>query len=505
MMSSLAPTKTPSHLATRPGHHAIFPVASRARDPLSRPMKGKYAIVIVGVTIGAVLAISMGVVVCKLVLAPAITRGMAGYYYALGTQAHRRGNDKEAMDDYNRAITADPKFANAYYGRGILKLDARDLDGATAEFDRALRLAPKLAVAWYGRGLAKDRKGNHLAAIADYDEALKLAPNTTNAWRGRAVAKWYLKDWDGVIADESKALELDPRLADAYEGRGVAYWNKGNANATIADLDHALDLNPQLTNSWHYRALAKSSKRDWDGALADYNRLLQIKPGYPVALVGCGITKQHKGDLAGAIADETSALEIDPKYGYAWANRALARILAGDREGAATDIRRALEIDPGGPLAYAARASLEYYDRNWTDSLRDFRRYSDLTRTDKGSAQLSIWLLRARLNEKEEADKDLAAYRDGHKEQKAGDFTTKLADFFLARISEADLIAAAEAADPKERGKELCRAWYCAGMKKLLDSDEAAAKADFEKCVATQEKSIWSFHAAEAELQALGK
>src|SRR5215471_7497333 len=79
------------------------------------------------------------------------------------------------------ALKLRTKDANAYYHRGLAKIDKGDLDGAIAEFNRAIELDPKYAKAYNNRGNAKIAKGDLDQASADYNRAIDLDPKYANA------------------------------------------------------------------------------------------------------------------------------------------------------------------------------------------------------------------------------------------------------------------------------------------------------------------------------------
>ena len=52
------------------------------------------------------------------------------------------GRYREAIEELNKAIEADPKFALAYNARGYAYYRLRDYSHAIADFDKALVLRP---------------------------------------------------------------------------------------------------------------------------------------------------------------------------------------------------------------------------------------------------------------------------------------------------------------------------------------------------------------------------
>jgi lipoprotein NlpI len=85
------------------------------------------------------------------------------------------------------------------------------------------------------------------------------------------------------------------------------------------------------------------------------------------------------------------------------------------------------------------------------------------------------------------------------------DLTSKIAAFLLGHIDENNLIANAASPDPKREPGQYCKAWYFAGMKRLLSGDTNTAINYFQKCLATNQKEICEYTFAQTQLQALGQ
>jgi tetratricopeptide (TPR) repeat protein len=81
-----------------------------------------------------------------------------------------------SLQDYTKAIELNPKFADAYYNRGLLRFNNRRDDGAIRDFTKAIELKPRLTPAYSKRALARKNKGDYLGAIADLEQAIQLQP-----------------------------------------------------------------------------------------------------------------------------------------------------------------------------------------------------------------------------------------------------------------------------------------------------------------------------------------
>ena len=72
-----------------------------------------------------------------------------------GAVRFARGDLRGAVADFDRALDADPGYAEAYHNRGVARHSLGDLGPAIADFDRALRLDPGRAGSYYDRGVAR--------------------------------------------------------------------------------------------------------------------------------------------------------------------------------------------------------------------------------------------------------------------------------------------------------------------------------------------------------------
>jgi lipoprotein NlpI len=216
-----------------------------------------------------------------------------------------------------------------------------------------------------------------------------------------------------------------------------------------------------------------------------------------------GATKASNGDRAGAIADYTRAIKLDPKNVDAYNNRGTEKQNAGDVAGAFADFSRAIEINPLDPNPYYNRGAIYFLKRDWKKALSDLRRHDELNEEDEDAPPV-IWAAQARLGEKEAADRELSGFVADHPEQ-ADPFNTKIENFLLGKISEQDLLAAADSVDEKKRPEQQCEAWYYAGLKRMLNGDKAGAAEAFSKSVATGAKTVYECDFAGAELKDLGR
>jgi serine/threonine protein kinase/tetratricopeptide (TPR) repeat protein len=145
--------------------------------------------------------------------------------YALGDEAHQKGNDiPEAYDHYKRALELDPKLAMAWARLGVLKLNTGAISEAAQNFTRAYQLSDnvsereKLYIAghYYSTVVGDLNKSIETLQVATQEYPLDIS-NFIN------LGVFYLQNGELEKSDAAnkRALALQPDNAIALEN-GVA-------------------------------------------------------------------------------------------------------------------------------------------------------------------------------------------------------------------------------------------------------------------------------------------
>jgi lipoprotein NlpI len=158
---------------------------------------------------------------------------------------------------------------------------------------------------------------------------------------------------------------------------------------------------------------------------------------------------------------------------------------------------------PQNGRAYYDRGCFYYDTYQFTNALADFRKACELGSDAQDYSCFRIWLIRARLGEKDAATQELATYLEHRNVEKSNDWPLKVGHFLTGQLSEADFLEAAADTNAKTDQEQHCEAYFYAGMKHLLESDKTTAADYFKKCLATNVKYFGEYQSAEAELRRL--
>lgn len=288
-----------------------------------------------------------------------------------------------ALLDFDKAISLDPKNADAYLGRSRARTLKGDQAGAAADCRRAVELdsarsgsCDEQAAGDGGKAAQAPDLGQpkpadaasvpqtihpNLAATDDTLAAKSLETNDQRALQAILGGDAWLDmgKYDKAIGAYDVVIALEPDNRFGYFGRGRARAATRDYGQAIADFDKVIQLAPNFAAAYSHRGLAKVTSGDVDGALADCDRAATLDPKSRDAHYCKGMAWHAKGDAARAVAAYTVAIGIDPKADASYYARGMARADSKDYAGAIADFDQALKLDPGnGDYTVARKAAV---------------------------------------------------------------------------------------------------------------------------------------------------
>ncbi len=182
--------------------------------------------------------------------ASAYDQYLRGRGYLLDYQKHE--NIDSAISAFNRALTLDPKYAEAYAALGKaygLQYEegqgGRELmEKARSACDHAVASSPSLAEGHTCLGSVFRATGEYDKAVAQFREATTLDPTSDDAFRGLADAYEKLNQPDEAEATFRKAISLRPQYWGGYNWLGFFYWQQGRYDDAARMFKEVVSLMP---------------------------------------------------------------------------------------------------------------------------------------------------------------------------------------------------------------------------------------------------------------------
>jgi Tfp pilus assembly protein PilF len=133
-----------------------------------------------------------------------------------GTQAHDAKRYDEAIENYRKALTIDPVYANAYYEMAYTLSEMGDQAGALDNVVRSLTIDPKSEQSYVLKGNVLDNLGFPEEAKKTYLALLSVMPSSYMGHLNLGICEVRLGDSKGGQDEMKKARDISPERPSPY-------------------------------------------------------------------------------------------------------------------------------------------------------------------------------------------------------------------------------------------------------------------------------------------------
>ncbi|XP_019500217.1 PREDICTED: tetratricopeptide repeat protein 6 [Hipposideros armiger] len=301
--------------------------------------------------------------------------------YNLGLCYMEEGNLQMAFDSFTKAVKANPNFAAGFYQRGLCKVKLQK-ESSILDFNRAITLDPQYYEAYLSRVAFYGMKGRYSKAILNCNEAIKIYPQSVRAYLYRGVLKYSNK----ALTDYGIVLLLDAGetvTLNTFINRGLIYKELEQYSfaleaykLAIADLTTAINMHKNNYIAFYNRALCytkigelRMTQGKFQKAWNHFTIAIDVDPKSYLAYEGRAMVCLQMGDNFAAIQDINNAikasdyfskaLKFNPENECATMNRAIANTILKKYEEAREDFANVVESCPFWAVVYFNRA--QYY------------------------------------------------------------------------------------------------------------------------------------------------
>jgi len=139
-----------------------------------------------------------------------------------------------AIADFTKAISIDPKNAEAFNNKGMYLSEKGMLDSALIYLNKAIEIKPDSYEAIYNKGNNYAKAGDFTAAITLYNEAIKVKPDYTDAVLNLGNSYAALKDYNNALKYFRMVEQADPTNAKVLFNIGITYRILGDETSASA-------------------------------------------------------------------------------------------------------------------------------------------------------------------------------------------------------------------------------------------------------------------------------
>ena len=290
------------------------------------------------------------------------------------------------LSQWTQLIEDNSEDAKAYFGRGMLHFYRREYSEANRDFDKVTQLDPKLADVYVERVIlrtASSQNGEYDKSLADANKAIELSPESPRGYFARAYVYETSEQNEPAIADGEKALalgevgsEYEPAYLNNFENLSTAYMNMGRYDDSNRTIELGLKKVPTRFRWLMYRqkSLLSCFKQDFVKALEAVELAIKQEDCGPSGLMMKAFCLASMGKIEEAqkVAVSSESKQTGPPEAYR--GRGEFWRLCGLPEQAIHDFDKAIWLEQSKNYhSYRLRANCYLEQGNLHDALSDIQ------------------------------------------------------------------------------------------------------------------------------------
>lgn len=298
--------------------------------------------------------------------------------------ANRKAAMERKLFAFNKAISLNPNYAEAYLERGYVYHFMDLYQEALRDLNKAIELNRQLVGAYKWRAGTYAKLGNYDQMMKDYDQAMAITPKDIYLYLFRAWdcqrKEFGVAGLDQAVKDYTKLIEIEPLAAHYYSSRASVYKQKADYELAIRDYNKIIELQPKTWSHYKSRGELFAELKKYQQALDDYTTAINSstqKSNNELTDLYLARVESYEniGDKQHAEQDLIAAIKLNPIASRAWLlfkhGRYADAIQASSEDSALT--MRILHQNPDNQLfgGYFVRAICYYQMKNYNKALSE--------------------------------------------------------------------------------------------------------------------------------------
>ena len=270
----------------------------------------------------------------------------------LGLVCFYRGDIKGAVEFTGKSTELDKKNSQYLNNYAVMLSEDGQKEAALKAWDRAIKADPAFADPYSNKANTLWQLGRFKEAEAFARKAVERNPKYPDALLNLGNALVSLKKFDEAVKYWRKAIKLKPDFDKAWSNIGNALREKGNLKEALEACTKAVGINANNPQAWSNLGNAQRDLGDPKLAEASYRKSVALMPNYAEAQNNLSVCLIDQHRYQEALEAIRYAIAFSPDYAEAYGNMSLIQRELGNLEPAESAARRAILLQPDSASFY---------------------------------------------------------------------------------------------------------------------------------------------------------
>lgn len=223
-------------------------------------------------------------------------------HYLKANRLVEAGKMAEALAEYDAAVSADPRYADALADYGAVLSMQSDWTGAAQKYKQAIAVKPGDALfhANYARVLY--RLGDRSECREELEKAYQINPRDRSVLLALSDRCLESREHDRAVALLTQAVELYPRVSVLHNRLSYALAQKGDTAQALVHATEAVKLDPQSLPARLNLGSVRLLSGDTESAISVYREADKLWPSNADVSLLLSKALELSGDQSGARA-----------------------------------------------------------------------------------------------------------------------------------------------------------------------------------------------------------
>ena len=174
----------------------------------------------------------------------------------LGASANQLGMFDIAIEAYEKILSLNPDYADAYYNMGVIFQNQGNLIKAIKVYKKVISIQSDHAKALINMGVALKDQGKLNEAIKIFNHLILIKPNHAEAYNNIGTIFRLQGSLKKAISSFEKAILINPNYSDSLSNLGNALKDQGKLDEAIISYNKAISVNPYDAETHHNLSFA---------------------------------------------------------------------------------------------------------------------------------------------------------------------------------------------------------------------------------------------------------